>query len=120
MISIKNKTAGCGKKGGAEMREINIECICGSRSMVLMVGNNNANGKSVCPCGRHITVHFRRAANKSGEETEQQIAAKAATNNALKLDPPPLPKCSCPIGGSCKNATGDLDTDILCGRSDVR
>jgi len=47
------------------MREINIECVCGVRSMVLMVGDNNADGKSLCSCGRHITVHLRKSATLS-------------------------------------------------------
>jgi len=49
---------------GAENDKCYLICICGKKSTVCMVGNNTADGKSLCVCGRHITVHLRRAPQK--------------------------------------------------------
>jgi len=37
-----------------------IPCLCGQSTAVYMIGDNNANGKSICECGRHITLYLRR------------------------------------------------------------
>ena len=36
-----------------------IICICGQETFMNMIGNKNADGKSICECGRHITLHLR-------------------------------------------------------------
>ena len=41
-------------------KHVDVGCICGRLNTVDVVGNNNADGKRECRCGRHITVHFRR------------------------------------------------------------
>ena len=42
------------------MKKVKLICICGEETEVNMVGNNNADGKAVCKCGRNITIHLRR------------------------------------------------------------
>lgn len=42
------------------MKKAKLICICGVETTVNMIGNNNADGKALCECGRHITVHLRR------------------------------------------------------------
>lgn len=37
-----------------------VLCICGNFIDVNVSGNNNADGKNLCKCGRHITIHFRK------------------------------------------------------------
>jgi len=39
-------------------------CLCGETTKVRMSGNNNADGKAKCGCGRNITVHLRRHKKK--------------------------------------------------------
>jgi hypothetical protein len=41
-------------------RLASLTCLCGQENLVHMIGNNNADGKAICTCGRHITVHLRR------------------------------------------------------------
>ena len=41
-------------------KKIIISCICGRSIDIFVVGNNNADGKVRCACGRNITMHFRR------------------------------------------------------------
>ena len=45
---------------GSNLRTTQIYCLCGRPVHLTIVGNNNANGKRKCECGRNITVHFRR------------------------------------------------------------
>jgi hypothetical protein len=39
---------------------VTLICLCGRKNTFRMTGNNNADGKWLCECGRHITVHLRR------------------------------------------------------------
>ena len=41
-----------------------LTCLCGKTTSVRMIGNNNADGKAKCGCGRNITVHLRRHKGK--------------------------------------------------------
>ena len=42
------------------MKTATVICICGKQTKLNMVGNNNADGKMKCKCGRNITLHLRR------------------------------------------------------------
>ncbi len=37
-----------------------VICLCGNMTEIKVIGKNNADGKALCKCGRHITVHFRK------------------------------------------------------------
>jgi hypothetical protein len=40
--------------------KVEFLCLCGAESTIQMVGKNDADGKNLCSCGRHITIHLRR------------------------------------------------------------
>ena len=42
------------------MKTAKLTCLCGTETEVRMSGNNNADGKAKCKCGRNITIHLRR------------------------------------------------------------
>ena len=54
---------------------VDVGCICGRLNTVDVVGNNNADGKRECRCGRHITIHFRRhkGSNQKGNWITQKV-----------------------------------------------
>jgi len=54
--------------------EPSICCLCGEQMSVSIrvIGNNNANGRAICKCGRHITIHFRRERKALGGEAETE------------------------------------------------
>lgn len=73
------------------MNEVKVVCVCGVESVVLMVGNNTADGKKLCYCGRHITVHLRKNVPQNHREelaqqtTNTQRLAEAAQKRVLCL-----------------------------------
>lgn len=48
----------------SHLKEAIIICICKQSTKLVMVGNNNADGKAKCICGRNITLHLRRQINR--------------------------------------------------------
>jgi hypothetical protein len=54
------------------MKTAKLICICGEETVVNMIGNNNADGKSICDCGRNITVHLRRNKRRKSISEEQK------------------------------------------------
>ena len=45
---------------GTSLRMITMPCLCGRVVSLIVTGNNNADGKGLCKCGRHLTAHYRR------------------------------------------------------------
>ena len=42
------------------MKEGKLTCLCGLENKYVTNGNNCADVKFKCKCGRNITIHFRR------------------------------------------------------------
>lgn len=59
-VLVKGKVIESHKYRKLRKNEAKITCLCGAECKVLMVGNNNADGKSLCICGRNITIHLRK------------------------------------------------------------
>lgn len=55
------------------MTEVRLTCLCGRDLQARVVGNNNADGKADCRCGRKITVHFRRTGRKTSKTDRESI-----------------------------------------------
>lgn len=63
------------------LKYISFNCLCGANNKVSMVGNNNANGKSKCICGRNITIHLRKHKQKvASQQTVEDRMAKFVEN----------------------------------------
>ena len=50
----------CKNGGDVERKSVLVMCVCHKVNLIYMTGNNNADGKGLCDCGRHVTVHLRR------------------------------------------------------------
>lgn len=50
------------------IKNVLLKCLCDRGNLVSMSGNNNADGKAICKCGRHITIHLRRQTQKERKE----------------------------------------------------
>jgi hypothetical protein len=46
------------------MVTVKLTCICGKVILIDIVGRENGNGKGICQCGEHITIHFRKRKGK--------------------------------------------------------
>lgn len=57
---------------------VKFNCLCGKENKVLMVGNNNADGKSKCKCNRNITIHLRRAEKNHGTDRTDGRSAQTS------------------------------------------